>query len=100
MRTAAAGGLGNIFGDDSIFTPSAVVTHGVHREIVPANQSVRQIRAGMGDRLGLNGRVSAYLDGREVSDDVRVRHGQTLTFMRKAGEKGVPAHGLHRPDRG
>ncbi len=85
---STGGGLPSVFGDDSIFAPTATVVHGVHREHAPANQTVGEIRRRYRDRLGLDEHADAYLDGRPVGDDVRVGVATTLTFMHRAGEKG------------
>ncbi len=82
------GGLPSVFGDDSIFAPTVIVVHGVHRENAPADQTVGEIRRRYGDRLGLADQTTAYLNGRRVGDDERIRAGMTLAFMHRAGEKG------------
>ena len=99
-RVAAGGGLDSVFGDDSIFTPTATVTHGVHRATAPADQTVREIRRRLHDRLALHDESQAIVNGREVSDDTLVRAGQTLDFMRKAGEKGADPRPAAAPGRG
>ena len=90
VRTAPGpgGGLGSIFGDDSIFTPTVTVIHGVHTLSAAANHTVGEIRRRMRDRLGITDRTPAFVEGRPAADDVRVRPGQKLRFMRKGGEKG------------
>jgi hypothetical protein len=87
-RVAPTGGLDNVFGDHSIFTPMAQARHGVHRAPVPDGQTVGEIRRRMRDRLALDPDTPAYIDGNRVADDVRVRAGQLLAFMHQAGEKG------------
>ena len=83
------GGLDSVFGDDSVFAPRVEVNHGVHTGVAQADQTVGEIRRRMHDRLALHGETQAFVDGREVDDNTRVRAGQKLTFMRDAGEKGA-----------
>ncbi len=74
--------------------PAVTVSHGVHAERLPAgNMTVGQIRAEFRDRLGIDPRSRAFLDGHEVEDDTIVEGGQMLSFVRKAGEKGAPREG-------
>jgi hypothetical protein len=60
--------------------------------------TVRQIRERFGDRLDIDPQSQAILDGNEVNETTVVRTGQLLTFVRKAGEKGVPASRLLQQD--
>lgn len=91
---ATGGGLGDMFGDDSIFAPTVTVRHGVMSETTHGEQTVGEIRARMRDRLGINDGAEAYLNGNPVGDDVRVMPNQKLMFMRKAGEKGAALHAM------
>jgi hypothetical protein len=53
--------------------------------------SVGEIRRRFRDRFDLDPHSQAVLDGHDVGDDVVVRAGQALMFVRRAGEKGAPA---------
>jgi hypothetical protein len=65
------------------------VSHGPYSERLPvANMSVAEIRARFHDRFDIDPTSQAVLDGTEVSDDVTVKPGQLLMFIRRAGEKG------------
>jgi hypothetical protein len=68
----------------------AVVGSGIYSERLPvANMSVEAIRERFGDRLDIDPRATAVLDGEPVTDQgTTVRAGQTLIFVRWAGEKG------------
>ena len=90
-RTTTGGGLGGPFDNNAPFAANVTVRHGVHTERTHANQSVGEVRERLRDRLGLSDEASAFVDGREVDADTRILPGQTLTFMRKAGEKGTQA---------
>jgi hypothetical protein len=85
----AAGGPGDLFGDDSIFSAGATVVHGVYREPAPANRTVGELRQRLRDRLSIDEQAEAFVDGRPVDESTVVRTGQTLTFMHQAGEKGI-----------
>lgn len=81
------GGLGDIFARDAVGL--VTVHHGLHTEQLPvANLTVGQIRSRFRDRLDIDPRSRAQIDGQDVSDDVVVRAGQMVMFVRQAGEKG------------
>ena len=87
------GGLGPDGGDDFASQPlgNVTVAHGVYRMDVPITEmSVAELRQRMADQLDIHPDSVAMLDGRQVDDDASVRAGQRLTFVRRAGEKGVP----------
>jgi hypothetical protein len=86
-----AGGPDGVFGTDNVFTPTATVTHGVHRERVPlrSGDSVGEIRRRLRDRLAIDRGSAAFVDGSQADDATTVHAGQTVTFMRQAGEKGA-----------
>ena len=90
----AEGGPG-IFGqgDDSVFSPTSTVQHGVHSEVAPGGQTVGEIRRRFRDRLSLPDGVQAFVNGHVVGDETRVHANQTLTFMHKSGEKGTALGG-------
>ena len=81
-------GAGTIFDEDE--SPQFVtVSSGPYAEHLPvANMPVGEIRRRFHDRLDIDPRSVAVVDGRDVSDDVVVTAGQVLTFMHRAGEKG------------
>jgi hypothetical protein len=67
----------------------ASVSHGPFVEQLPvANLSVSQVRERFADRLDIHPEAVALLDGSPVDDAATVRAGQTLSFIRPAGEKG------------
>ena len=52
--------------------------------------SVEAVRQRFSDRLDIDPRATAVLDGEAVGDEqTPVRTGQTLIFVRWAGEKGM-----------
>jgi hypothetical protein len=53
--------------------------------------TVAEIRTRFGDRLDIDPQSQAVVDGQEVDESTQVTIGQTLTFVRKAGEKGMSA---------
>lgn len=84
-----SGGGGTIFADDEESPQLVTVSSGPYAEHLPvANMSVGEIRRRFCDRLDIDARSVAVLDGRDVHDDVVVAAGQVLTFMHRAGEKG------------
>ena len=89
------GGLGDV-----LSTPDAAlawVSHGLHHEQVPvANMTVGDIRQQFADRFDIDPRCQAQIDGNDVGDDVVLRPGQLLMFVRQAGEKGVHPGGRGR----
>jgi hypothetical protein len=72
-------------------TGTAVVGSGIYSERLPvAGMSVEAIRQRFADRLDIDPRATAVLDGEAVQDEhTPVRTGQTLIFVRWAGEKGT-----------
>ena len=61
--TTNAGGLGDVFGDNSPFATTVTVRHGVHTEQTHANQTVGEVRERLRDRLGLSDQATAFVDG-------------------------------------
>ncbi len=83
------GALCDIFSDDD--SGLVTVSHGLHTEQLPVgNLTIGQIRRRYGDRFDIDPHSQGQVDGREVGDDVVVRPGQLLLFVRPAGEKGRP----------
>ena len=88
-RSHGPPGPGGVFDGNPANQPSVTVSSGPYAEHLPVgNLSVGEIRRRFGDRFDLDPQSQAVLDGNDVSDDVVVRPGQSLTFVRRAGEKG------------
>jgi hypothetical protein len=87
----ADGGLPDVFGDaHSPVAETVTVYHGPYAEELPVvGQTVGRIRALFGDRFDLDPESQAVIDGRAVEDDYRIEAGQSLVFVRRAGEKGI-----------
>jgi hypothetical protein len=88
------GGIGpgsGLFDDPGAAPGTATVTHGPYAEVLPiAEMTVSQVRSRFRDRLDIHPEARAMLDGNPVDDTTTVRAGQTLMFIRQAGEKGRP----------
>ncbi len=82
-------GLGTLFaGSDG--GGNVTVAHGPYSEQLPVgDMSVGEIRSRYRDRFDIDPQSIAVLDGNEVGNDTRVRAGQILMFVRRAGEKGA-----------
>ena len=82
--------LGDVFARSAARDLTVTVCHGPYLEELPVgNMSVGVIRERFGDRLDIDPESQAVVDGHEVEENTIVRAGQLLTFVRKAGEKGV-----------
>ena len=82
--------LGDVFARSAARDLTVTVCHGPYLEELPVgNMSVGVIRERFGDRLDIDPESQAVVDGHEVGENTIVRTGQLLTFVRKAGEKGV-----------
>ena len=97
---SGSGSAGTLFADDEEESPQLVtVSSGPYAEHLPVgNMSVGEIRRRFRDRLDIDPRSVAVLDGRDVRDDVVVTAAHVLTFMHRAGEKGngaMPACSAH-----
>ena len=80
-------GLGDLFPAQGAGT--ATVAHGPYAEQLPVGgMSVGEVRARYRDRFDIDPRSQAILDGSPIGDETRVRAGQVLTFIHRAGEKG------------
>jgi hypothetical protein len=67
------------------------VSHGPFAEDLPvAGMTISQVRSGFSDRLDIHPQAMALIDGNPVDDTTTLRAGQTLMFIRQAGEKGKP----------
>ena len=83
------GGLRDIFGDAGDGAGMVTVAHGPYSEQLPVgDMTVGEIRARYRDRFDIDPQSLAVLDGNEAGNDTRVRPGQILMFVRRAGEKG------------
>ena len=81
----------SFFDDSAAGAGMATVTHGPYMEQLPvAEMTVSQVRSRFRDRLDIHPESMAMLDGSPVDDATTVRAGQTLMFIRQAGEKGRP----------
>ncbi len=88
-------GQSGVFSRDGDPGGSVTVCHGPYTEELPVGEmTVRQIRERFGDRLDIDPRSQAILDGNEVNESTVVKAGQLLTFVRKAGEKGCSSTGF------
>jgi hypothetical protein len=77
--------------DDRYNTEPSLVTVacGPYVESLPVgNMTVAEVRARYRDRFDIDPDSQGIVDGTEVGDDTRIRAGQSLAFIRRAGEKG------------
>lgn len=83
----SGGGLGSPFDGNS---PGVVtVSVGPYVEPLPvAGKTVNEVRKRFKDRLDIDDRSQAILDGVEVDGDTKLKEGMMLMFIHKAGEKG------------
>lgn len=58
----------------------------INRDV--SNQTVGQVRAALSDALNIAPGAEAKLNGNVATDDQVIGAGETLTFTKKAGEKG------------
>ncbi len=83
------GGFGG-GGDTPSEDNSATVSHGPYAEQLPVGgMSVEKIRRRYADRFDIDPKAEAVIDGNPVDDATVVKPGQTLMFIRRAGEKGL-----------
>ena len=88
-QTTGSDGLGDIFAADTIAEP-VTVAHGPYVERLPVSgMSVGEIRSRYRDRFDIDPHSHPVLNGDDVNDTTVVRPGQLLTFVRRAGEKGL-----------
>lgn len=79
-----------VFSDLAAGAGTVTVSHGPYAEQLPvAGETIRRVRALYADRFDLDPESQAVIDGVPVSDDVRIEAGQSLAFVRRAGEKGM-----------
>jgi hypothetical protein len=83
-------GLPGIFAESDEAAGLVTVTCGPYAEALPvSNTTVGDIRARFRDRLDIDARSEAVLDGNVVDDRAVVRAGQLLAFVHRGGEKGA-----------
>lgn len=69
---------------------TTLLTHGVYaQEASVSGMTVGEVRRRYRDELDLHPEAQPVLDGNPVDEDVTVRGGQTLSFIRPAGERGA-----------
>lgn len=89
-RENHSGGLPSIFDDEEPNPQLVTVASAQYAERLPVgNMTVGEIRRRFRDRLDIDPRSIAVVDGRDVSDDTVVTAGQVVSFMHRAGEKGT-----------
>src|SRR5512137_3043814 len=94
-RYGGPGGPPSLFDETPGCQLPVSVSSGPYAESLPVgNMSVGEIRRRFRDRFDLDPNSQAVLDGNDVGDEVVVRPGQALMFVRRAGEKG---HTVCRP---
>lgn len=82
---------GGFFEDPFAGSGVVTVSHGPFAEDLPvAGMTISQVRNGFSDRLDIHPQAMALIDGNPVDDTTTLRAGQTLMFVRQAGEKGKP----------
>ncbi len=85
-------GLGDSLAADAAPAGVATVTHGPYAETLPvAGMTVQAVRERYQDRFDIGPASQAILDGDPVDESTRIRVGQTLSFVMRAGEKGDPS---------
>lgn len=68
---------------------NATVIHGTYAETLPvAEMSIAQVRRRFADLLDIHPESTAILDGQPADENDTVQAGQSLMFVRRAGEKG------------
>ena len=91
-RVTSAGPGNDLFGDLGGAPQDAelaTVIHGTYVEALPvAEMSVAAVRRRFGDLLDIHPEATAVLDGVPADEDSTVQAGQSLMFVRRAGEKG------------
>lgn len=70
---------------------TALISSGIHMATCPAGLTVGELRRSHADAYEIAPGAVALLDGDQVGDATVVREGQSLTFVARAGEKGMRA---------
>lgn len=82
-----AGGGG--FGLPGAAAGAVVVSHGLYSDSIPvAGKTVGEIRADQADAFDIPPDAQAIVNGKPSDDDTQVAAGDTLEFVKHAGEKG------------
>ena len=70
-------------------TGNVQVIHGIYMHSQPlGGMTVRRARAELFERLNLDPDAMAVVDGNPVDEDTILAEGQTLNFVKHAGERG------------
>jgi hypothetical protein len=91
MQPMGSSGPGTPFDDDVAEqkTGNVDVIHGVYAHSLPlAGMTVKQARKELINKMNIDPKATAVVDGTEVDDSVALHEGQVLTFVKPAGEKG------------
>jgi hypothetical protein len=65
------------------------VIHGVYAHSLPfAGMSVASVRAELAERMNIDPEAQAVVDGNFVPEDTILTEGNTLNFIKAAGERG------------
>jgi len=65
------------------------VIHGIYTHSFPlVGMTVAQARSALSERLNVAPDAMAVVDGNPATEDTVLVHGQTLNFVKHAGEKG------------
>jgi hypothetical protein len=84
-----AGGGAPAGADDAADSIMVTVSHWPYCERLPVGEmTVGEIRRRYADRFDIDPQSVATLDGNEADAETVVAAGQTLMFVRRAGEKG------------
>lgn len=89
-QLGGGGGSGAPSGvDDNVDSMMVTVSHWPYCERLPVGEmTVSEIRRRYADRFDIDPQSVATIDGREADGETVVAAGQTLMFVRRAGEKG------------
>src|SRR5262245_54876097 len=88
-ESSVPGRSNSIFAEPDPASGTVTVVVGPYLERLPVGgTTVGEIRARFRDRMDIDPRSQAVVDGNEVSDSTVVRTGQVLMFVHKSGEKG------------
>ena len=81
---------GGFPGDDDADPQGATVISGPYSQTLQvAGMTVGRIRERLATRLDIDPHSLAVIDGQDVTDETVVGAGQLLTFVTRAGEKGM-----------
>ena len=84
------GGYPDIFSDGSNVSPGVFISYGIYSERLPVvGESIGRVRELYADRFDLDPESQAVIDGQPVNEDAIIEEGQSVVFVRRAGEKGI-----------